>query len=159
MNKRGSAGEWILILIIILGVGATATFISYSLSDSKIQAISDKLGSKADKPGCKLVEIDFQRDAGKNDIQICNALNKEPVLRIVYKDVNIYKGSPGAVAVTDFCSSERLVSSQSITEATRTNIGVEIQNDHEESGWCYAKDPSNGIAEKITINELNILCC
>lgn len=157
MNKRGTAGEWILIIIIILGVGAAATYLSYSLTDSKIQELSTKINSKADKPGCKLVEIDFQRDAGKNDIQICNAMNKDPVLRIVYKDVNQYKGPSGPVTTTYFCSDDRLVSSQSVTEATRTNIGTEIDNNP--GGDCYAKDPLNGVAEKVTINELNILCC
>jgi len=163
MDKKGSIGELIVIVFVMLLIGGASFYISMNRNytkaevDERLSKFNEKLNSKSDKPACKLVEVDFQKDANKNDFDICSSINREPLLRIISKDITYYKGPGGSSMITKFCSAERLVSSQSITETTKSNIGASISLPY--NGDCSVKDPLNGVAENIKINQIDILCC
>ena len=164
MNKNGSIGEWIVIFLIMLSIGVLVLFISTEQTytkaevDDRLSKLNETLNSKSNKPACKLLEIDFQKDAGKNDFEICSNIGKEPLLIIISKDITHYKGPTGSIMITNFCSVERLVFSHSITETTISNIGTSISRPYGGED-CSVKDPLNGVAEKIKTTEIDILCC
>lgn len=172
-EKRGSGDYWFFVVfIVVIGLIVNLMIVYFYFpseervvnmiesSESEIESLIDsELSGKADRPGCKYVEVDVDVDSSRTDNEICSEFSKEPILRVLYVEKSAFKGEPGAVATTDFCDSERLVYLGEESYVSRTNIGQQIGYSSFGNSGCKVIDSEAGYAEIVDTTGLGIICC
>jgi hypothetical protein len=165
MLKKGSAGSFLILVVIMLIIGTLSIFISTQMTyskedvDVKIEGLYSELENKADAPGCEIIEIESSRHLGKTDTEICSQIDKEPRLKINYFHLMIYSGEPLAVMAGGTCDDSRLISDEYITETTTSNLG----QTYIESSIYYDSEctrvGTDGSARRKVLESTQILCC
>lgn len=91
-GKRGSAGEWMLVILLVLVVGAVVLFISSNIFYTKSE-VEDLVNSSVSKASCEYLNLmddsTFLRYSGQTPMQICQNIDKKPKFLFVREVVNV----------------------------------------------------------------------